>query len=63
MYNVGWLILASGDKQPDLVLPLHRRVYSTVYSVLSECLWKKTSDMCIVTDKAIITVAAVQMSQ
>ena len=25
----------------DLIVPLHRRVYSTVYSVLSECLWKK----------------------
>ena len=24
-----------------LNFPLHRRVHSTVYSVLSECLWKK----------------------
>ena len=35
---IGWLVLASGDKQFILFCPVHRRVYSTVCSVLSECL-------------------------
>ena len=35
---IGWLVLASGDKQLILFCPVHRRVYSTVCSVLSECL-------------------------
>ena len=38
--SIGWLVRASGDKQLILFCPVHRRVYSTVCSVLSECLWK-----------------------
>ena len=40
---IGWLVLASGDKQLILFCPVHRRVYSTVCSVLSECLWKNVT--------------------
>ena len=36
------LVLVLRSKQIiDIIFALHRRVYNTVYSVLSECLWKK----------------------
>ena len=39
--NISWWNSCVGWQTIDLILPLHRCVYSTVYSVLAECLWKK----------------------